>query len=55
MGTFTLKVARESGDSIELKFAEDASIEDMKDVFTTVLTWMTFHHNTIKDIFPDEE
>lgn len=33
----------------------DSNIEDYKQLFTTILTFLTFAPETIKDILPDEE
>ncbi len=41
--------------SISLTIPSDASIEDWKEAFITILTHQTFHHETINSLFYNED
>jgi hypothetical protein len=52
---FTLSIKHPIRGNISLTFHEDCDIEELKQIFTTILTWMTFHPDTISKLFMDEE
>ena len=53
MDGLIVRVERDDN-SIEIKTYRDATIEDWKSIFETILFWLTFHPDTIKDIFCKE-
>lgn len=50
-----IEVTDSEGQKISLTTHWDSDIEAWKEVFTTVLTFLTFSPQTIKELFYDEE
>jgi len=42
-------------EELKLKVHWDSSINDWIDKFKVILKWLTFHDDTIKEVFPEEE
>jgi hypothetical protein len=49
-----IKVTDYNG-SVEIELPWDASIEDWRNAFTTILTYKEFHRDTIYEMFYNEE
>ena len=50
MDDLIIRVER-GGESIEIKASSGSSIDDWKAIFGAILMWLTFHPETIKDMF----
>jgi hypothetical protein len=42
-------------EKIIIQISNEATIHDMTQAFKTILTWMTYNHETIKEAFAEEE
>ncbi len=44
-----------TGDKLSISTGDDCDINDWKNHFTTILTFLTFHPGTIKELFYEED
>ena len=43
------------GKKLTMNWMEDANVDDMKSIFTTIMAWMTFSPTTIDELFGEEK
>jgi hypothetical protein len=54
MDNITLTVTN-NGKELRLTLPDEMDIEEWSDQFKTILSWLTFHPDTIKELFYEEE
>ena len=54
-GKMVICITRDDGDTLEMTLTEGKDIEDWKDLFRTILSFMTFHPSTIEELWKEEE
>jgi len=52
---YTLTVTHPNAGNISITFHEDCDLQEIKEVFTTVMTWLSFMPETIAQMFGDED
>jgi len=52
---YTITVKGENEETITITTSNESDINDWKHIFVSILTWLTFHPDTVKEIFTDDE
>ena len=53
--SFKIRVERDYGEYIEMDVHWEADVEEWKEVFKTILIWLTYDPSIFKEIFIEEE
>ncbi len=52
---YTITIKGEDEETITLTTSNESGIDEWKHIFISILTWLTFHPDTIKELFYQEE
>ena len=52
---YTITIKGENEETLTITTTVESGIEEWKNIFTTILIFLTFHPDTIKELFVEEE